>query len=273
MDGSNRNDDGDADAAAEALSAQEPIECAPSVAGHQDTGVDEGAWKVLSSSARRTPTRQLDVHLVIAGIAKRPNVITLLQTAVAFGVRSVLVVGQEKNLSPASLPALLQQLLAMAPNDEGNDEEENDDDDVVRQPAPQSPCLNLVRFRKWKNVVEYLKEREIPLVGVEIHPSAITVSELLETHVDDGDSVDVDAKSDGIRRRALALVMGNEGDGLSQAQMDACRHFVRIPQYGSGTASLNVAVAASVVLHQLHTYQMSLLGDDRETNESDVDVR
>jgi tRNA C32,U32 (ribose-2'-O)-methylase TrmJ len=98
---------------------------------------------------------------------------------------------------------------------------------------------------------------------VEIHPSAITVSELLEKHLDDGDIVDSDdAKNDGIQRRALALVMGNEGDGLSQAQMDACRHFVRIPQYGSGTASLNVAVAASVVLHQLHTYQVSLLGDD-----------
>lgn len=251
MDGSNRSDD---TVVAEVAYAQEPIEDATSVVGEQET-VDEGALKMPS----RRPAPQLEVHLVIAGIAKRQNVVTLLQTAVAFGVKTALVVGQEKNLSPPSLPTFLQQLLAMAPN---ASVEGCGVDDGVGQ-SRQSPYLNLVRFRKWHNVVEYLREREIPLVGVEIHPSAITVSELLANHLQDGGGDGDDAQVDGSRRRALALVMGNEGDGLSQAQMDACQYFVRIPQYGSGTASLNVAVAASIVLHQLHTYQMSLLCDDR----------
>ena len=45
-------------------------------------------------------------------------------------------------------------------------------------------------------------------------------------------------------------MMGNEGDGLNERQIQLCDSFVYIPQYGCGTASLNVAVAASIVLHQ-----------------------
>eukprot|EP00877_Chromochloris_zofingiensis_P001942 jgi/Chrzof1/11749/Cz06g08090.t1 len=46
-----------------------------------------------------------------------------------------------------------------------------------------------------------------------------------------------------------AFMLGNEGQGLSDKQMRLCDGFVYIPQYGSGTASLNVTVAASIVLH------------------------
>lgn len=47
----------------------------------------------------------------------------------------------------------------------------------------------------------------------------------------------------------VAFMLGNEGQGLSQRQINACDSFVYISQYGAGTASLNVAVAASIVLH------------------------
>lgn len=46
-----------------------------------------------------------------------------------------------------------------------------------------------------------------------------------------------------------AFLLGNEGDGLTDKEKNLCDHFVYIPQYGPGTASLNVAVAASIVLH------------------------
>ncbi|VAH14122.1 unnamed protein product [Triticum turgidum subsp. durum] len=39
------------------------------------------------------------------------------------------------------------------------------------------------------------------------------------------------------------------GTGLSQKECEVCDFFVYIPQYGGGTASLNVTVAASIVLH------------------------
>ena len=47
-----------------------------------------------------------------------------------------------------------------------------------------------------------------------------------------------------------AFFPGNEGDGLSEQQMAICDRFVYIPQHGPGTASLNVAVATSIVLHR-----------------------
>jgi SpoU rRNA Methylase family len=46
-----------------------------------------------------------------------------------------------------------------------------------------------------------------------------------------------------------AFILGNEGDGLSSKQMALCDSFVYIRQFGSGTASLNVAVASSIILH------------------------
>jgi tRNA G18 (ribose-2'-O)-methylase SpoU len=44
-------------------------------------------------------------------------------------------------------------------------------------------------------------------------------------------------------------MLGNEGQGMNAKQMSLCDKFVYIPQHGPGTASLNVAVAASIVLH------------------------
>lgn len=40
-----------------------------------------------------------------------------------------------------------------------------------------------------------------------------------------------------------------QGTGLSEHQLKLCDSFVYIPQHGHGTASLNVTVAASIVLH------------------------
>lgn len=42
---------------------------------------------------------------------------------------------------------------------------------------------------------------------------------------------------------------GLQGSGLSESQVKHCDSFVYISQYGPGTASLNVYVAASIVLH------------------------
>lgn len=49
-------------------------------------------------------------------------------------------------------------------------------------------------------------------------------------------------------------MMGNEGTGLSPKQLALCDSFVYIPQHGRGTASLNVNVAAAIVLHHFATW-------------------
>lgn len=47
----------------------------------------------------------------------------------------------------------------------------------------------------------------------------------------------------------VAIMPGNEASGLSDGQKALCDGFVYIPQYGSGTASLNVAAATAIALH------------------------
>jgi tRNA G18 (ribose-2'-O)-methylase SpoU len=48
----------------------------------------------------------------------------------------------------------------------------------------------------------------------------------------------------------VALVVGHEGDGLSEAAFGACTHRVRIPIHASAD-SLNVATAAAIALYEL----------------------
>lgn len=60
------------------------------------------------------------------------------------------------------------------------------------------------------------------------------------------------ALDDAPRLRRLALVVGTEGHGLSDAALALADHRVRIPMR-RGVDSLNVAVAAAVCLHRLTT--------------------
>jgi tRNA G18 (ribose-2'-O)-methylase SpoU len=51
-------------------------------------------------------------------------------------------------------------------------------------------------------------------------------------------------------RGNTALMMGEEGHGMNEKQLKLCDGLVYVSQYGAGTASLNVCVATSIVLHQ-----------------------
>lgn len=50
-------------------------------------------------------------------------------------------------------------------------------------------------------------------------------------------------------RGTTAFMMGNEGHGLTKAQLEVCDHCVYIPQHSAATASLNVNAACAIVLH------------------------
>jgi tRNA(Leu) C34 or U34 (ribose-2'-O)-methylase TrmL len=56
-------------------------------------------------------------------------------------------------------------------------------------------------------------------------------------------------------RGATALLPGNEALGLTGAQKALCDGFVYVPQYGNGTASLNVAAATAIALHEAATWR------------------
>lgn len=85
-------------------------------------------------------------------------------------------------------------------------------------------------FHSLSDARNFLKEKDCDICGVEITDSALPVNE----HP---------------FKRSTAFLLGNEGTGLSTKECEICDFFVYIPQYGCGTASLNVTVAASIVLH------------------------
>lgn len=90
--------------------------------------------------------------------------------------------------------------------------------------------LNFRHFHSLSLAKSFLKERDCDICGVEITDNAVAVNQ----HPFKG---------------STAFLLGNEGTGLSAKECEICDFFVYIPQYGCGTASLNVTVAASIVLH------------------------
>jgi tRNA G18 (ribose-2'-O)-methylase SpoU len=61
--------------------------------------------------------------------------------------------------------------------------------------------------------------------------------------------------------RRVALVLGHEGEGLTQAALDACPLRSRIPMAG-GTDSVNVATAAAIALYELAAREGPPYDDD-----------
>jgi tRNA G18 (ribose-2'-O)-methylase SpoU len=54
-----------------------------------------------------------------------------------------------------------------------------------------------------------------------------------------------------ISDRKVVVVVGHEGEGLSESTLDACTHRARIPMTNN-VDSLNVATAAAIALYELH---------------------
>jgi tRNA G18 (ribose-2'-O)-methylase SpoU len=63
------------------------------------------------------------------------------------------------------------------------------------------------------------------------------------------DSVSVDDPM-LLREEKLAVIMGTEGDGLSDQTIKNCDYTVKIPMY-NGVDSLNVAAASAVAFYRL----------------------
>lgn len=98
--------------------------------------------------------------------------------------------------------------------------------------SPETPYITLDTLDQ---LTQYLRERNIPLVGVEIIDGAQSVMDSPFT-------------------QSIAFMPGNEGTGLSKRQKLISDSFIYIPQYGVGTASLNVYVATTIILHQFNLW-------------------
>lgn len=60
---------------------------------------------------------------------------------------------------------------------------------------------------------------------------------------------------------------GVQGSGMTERQKACCDSLVYISQHGGGTASLNVTVASSIVLHRFWGWKKDRLASHRETSQ------
>ena len=103
---------------------------------------------------------------------------------------------------------------------------------VVRATQGMMFHINIV-INDLKEVIEELKSRDIPIYG---------------TRVDSGSDVRLlrDEKTD-----RYALIMGNEGNGVSTDILDMCDEYLYI-KMNDKVESLNVGVATSIILYELN---------------------
>ncbi|CAD7970372.1 unnamed protein product [Amoebophrya sp. A120] len=71
--------------------------------------------------------------------------------------------------------------------------------------------------------------------------------------------------------KSTVFMLGNEGSGMSEQQIKICDFLVHIPQHSKKTASLNVAVAGSIVLHHFAIFadfaETGIIGEKFELEE------
>ena len=103
---------------------------------------------------------------------------------------------------------------------------------AIRTSMGAALLVPFARAEPWPDVLHQLRERGFATVALTPAPSAATLQATV-------------AAAGG---RPAALVLGHEGEGLSQAALDACEHHARIP-IASRVDSLNVAAAAAIALY------------------------
>eukprot|EP00581_Thalassiosira_minuscula_P008737 CAMPEP_0183707000 /NCGR_PEP_ID=MMETSP0737-20130205/3704_1 /TAXON_ID=385413 /ORGANISM="Thalassiosira miniscula, Strain CCMP1093" /LENGTH=254 /DNA_ID=CAMNT_0025934567 /DNA_START=198 /DNA_END=962 /DNA_ORIENTATION=+ len=201
-------------------------------------------------------------YLIITNISKRQNVKNLLQLAAAYGCHTIFVVGQrafEFDILPGD-------------NDDGGKGKKTDIPTMIQQHM-RNGRMKIVKFDKLEECVDYIKS--LPYDGDDYDAADDGASSPADNDVD-GDAtmnaqttatmkqqkrktipiigVEIDNSAKNLEdepfHSSVAFMMGNEGSGMSSKQMAACDGFIRISQYGGGTASLNVSVAAGLVLHR-----------------------
>ena len=177
-----------------------------------------------SKSQDRSPR----LYLVICNIQKIANVKAMLLAGVAFGCTEILMVGQEKNSQRKDMfPAPFQE-------------------------AVQKEQIRLRRFAKWKECVEYMERQGLFLIGVEIdEKSRLLNDDYFHQNFSD-------TQKDHNRSTDIGILMGNEGQGIQPAHIKNCSALIRLPQWGSGTASMNVNVATNIVLYRFQKWKRKI---------------
>ena len=190
-------------------------------------------------STQSTPTRPTP-YLIITNISKRQNVKNLLQLAAAYGCPTIFVVGQrafefDPDSEKTDIPTMIQQ-------------------------GVRDGKMNIIKFDKLEECVAHIKSLPCSLIDTTSFKSTNNGDDTTNTETKttipipiigvEIDNSSLNLEAEPFTTSSVAFMMGNEGSGMSEKQMRSCDGFVRISQYGGGTASLNVSVAAGIVLHR-----------------------
>lgn len=103
---------------------------------------------------------------------------------------------------------------------------------VIRATQGMIFHINIV-VKELTDVIKELKAKEIPIYG---------------TKVDYGEDVRILKEKD---RKKYCLVMGNEGNGVSEEILDLCDEYLYI-EMNEKVESLNVGIATSIILYELN---------------------
>lgn len=181
-------------------------------------------------------------YLLLFNVGKKANFGQLLRSAMAFGITEVGVVGAKKI---ADLHLFGNQGTAVH-----------------------------AEFRFFESLdiaVKYFKEqRNAEICGIEISKDSRPIFDVNKLHdnqkakspsTSNGSNTSKVLSHSGSEKhksnnpspypfsKSTCFMLGNEGAGMSEKQMEVCDFFTYIPQHSRKTASLNVLVAGSIIFH------------------------
>ena len=179
---------------------------------NDNQGEEQGSMAPGIPEIERTPP----CFVVLSNLQSGANIGNILRSASIFGCQEILVVGQKR----------------------------------LKLTGDHGSRLDLPRRHVWSHTEarDYLHDKNVCIYGVEIMDNALPIMSYNAT------TGVVELPFDHSATGGAAFVMGNEGQGLSPQQKEICDNFVYIPQTrggsteGGGSASLNVACAASIIL-------------------------
>lgn len=174
------------------------------------------------ASAPASATRRPRAYLLLNNVGKKHNFGQLIRSACAFGVSEVAVVGA-KRITELSLF--------------GN--------------QGTSGHADFRFFDSLEEARGYFKSVGAAICGVEIGRESKVVFDREKVV---GPLHGAGAASPWPFAGDTCFMLGNEGSGMSDRQLGICDFLTYIPQHSGATASLNVLVAGSIVLHHFSLY-------------------
>lgn len=162
--------------------------------------------------AKSSLLKKPSCYLLFHNISKPKNIGTLIRSACAFNAEKVYLISKDPEKKKESK---IMKAFGLRFGAQGTEDR-----------------IDYGFFYSISEAQKFFKENNVRIVGIEIGNDARNIYQQTPPPFE-GDTV---------------FILGNEGDGMHPSMKAICDYFVYIPQYTNKTASLNVAIAGSIVL-------------------------